>query len=174
MTSVRRRRTQYARAVAKKEERVVLDVDGREVSVSNPAKVYFPDAGITKLDVVRYYLAVAEGALRGAGRRPNVLVRYADGIQGEYFYQKRALRDREVVADDVELRDPGLGEVDLGRIGDRYLAAGDVEDDPFGPGGHGAESTRFRPPEQRDRNGPARLTSRGPPTRIRCFPCRTS
>ena len=49
-----------------------------------------PRRGITKLDVVQYYLAVAEGALRGAGGRPNVLVRYADGIHGEFFYQKRA------------------------------------------------------------------------------------
>jgi DNA ligase D-like protein (predicted polymerase) len=92
--------------VAKKEERVVLDVDGREVSVSNPAKVYFPDAGISKLDVVRYYLAVAEGALCGAGGRPNVLVRYADGIQGEYFYQKRAPASRPDWIEVVSLRFP--------------------------------------------------------------------
>jgi bifunctional non-homologous end joining protein LigD len=51
-------------------ERVVLDVGGREVAVSNPEKLYFPEASITKLEVVRYYLAVAEGALRGAGGRP--------------------------------------------------------------------------------------------------------
>src|SRR5689334_22477681 len=76
--------------MASRSERVVLDVSGREVAVSNPSKVYFPEAGITKLDVVRYYLAVAAGALRGAGGRPNVLVRYADGIDGEFFYQKRA------------------------------------------------------------------------------------
>jgi len=76
--------------VATKPERVVLEVAGREVTVTNPAKVYFPGAGITKLDVVRYYLSVAEGALRGAGGRPNVLVRYADGIHGDFFYQKRA------------------------------------------------------------------------------------
>ena len=88
--------------MASQGERVVLDVGGREVVVSNPAKVYFPEAGITKLEVVRYYLAVAEGALRGAGGRPNVLVRYADGIHGEFFYQKRAPASRpswvEVVA----------------------------------------------------------------------------
>ena len=69
-------------------------MDGREIAVTNPAKVLFPDAGITKLDLVRYYLAVAEGALRGAGGRPNVLVRYADGIEGEFFYQKRAPESR--------------------------------------------------------------------------------
>src|SRR6185295_13298244 len=68
----------------------VLEVAGREVAVSNPSKVYCPEAHITKLDVVRYYLAVADGALRGSGGRPNVLVRYANGIHGEFFYQKRA------------------------------------------------------------------------------------
>jgi bifunctional non-homologous end joining protein LigD len=80
--------------VASKSERTTLDLGGREVSVSNPRKVYFPEAGITKLDVVQYYVAVADGALRGAGGRPNVLVRYADGIHGEHFYQKRAPASR--------------------------------------------------------------------------------
>jgi DNA ligase D-like protein (predicted polymerase) len=88
--------------MAKEPERIVLEVAGREVPVSNPSKVYFPEAGITKLEVVQYYLAVAEGALRGAGGRPNVLVRYANGIHGEFFYQKRAPEKRpdwiEVVA----------------------------------------------------------------------------
>jgi DNA ligase D-like protein (predicted polymerase) len=92
--------------VPAKTERVVLDVAGRDVAISNPGKVYFPDAGITKLDVVRYYLAVAEGALRGAGGRPNVLVRYADGIQGEFFYQKRAPASRPPWIEVVALRFP--------------------------------------------------------------------
>jgi bifunctional non-homologous end joining protein LigD len=64
------------------------------VAISNPDKVLFPEAGHTKLDLARYYLAVTEGALRGAGGRPNVLVRYPDGIQGEFFYQKRAPASR--------------------------------------------------------------------------------
>ena len=84
----------------------MLDVGGREVTVSNPGKVYFPEAGITKLEVVRYYLAVAEGALRGAGGRPNVLVRYADGIHGEFFYQKRAPVARPDWIEVVALRFP--------------------------------------------------------------------
>jgi DNA ligase D-like protein (predicted polymerase) len=92
--------------VASKGERVVLDVAGREVAISNPGKVYFPEAGITKLDVVRYYLAVAEGALRGSGGRPNVLVRYADGIHGEFFYQKRAPASRPEWIEVVALRFP--------------------------------------------------------------------
>src|SRR5947208_9491487 len=83
-------------------EREVLTVAGREVAISNPNKVLFPQTGFTKRDVARYYLAVADGALRGAGNRPNVLVRYPNGIDGEFFYQKRAPQSRppwiEVVA----------------------------------------------------------------------------
>jgi DNA ligase D-like protein (predicted polymerase) len=92
--------------VPRKVPPVVLDVAGREVPVSNPDKVYFPEAGITKLEVVRYYLAVAEGALRGAGGRPNVLVRYADGIHGEFFYQKRAPASRPDWLEVAALRFP--------------------------------------------------------------------
>jgi DNA ligase D-like protein (predicted polymerase) len=92
--------------VATKGERLVLDVGGREVAISNPSKVYFPEADITKLDVVRYYLAIAEGALRGSGGRPNVLVRYADGIDGEFFYQKRAPASRPPWIEVVALRFP--------------------------------------------------------------------
>ncbi len=88
--------------MASKSEPVVIEVAGRQVPISNPGKTYFPEARITKLDVVRYYQAVAEGALRGAGGRPNVLVRYANGIHGDFFYQKRAPASRpgwiEVVA----------------------------------------------------------------------------
>ncbi len=87
-------------------ERTVLEVGGREVTISNPGKVYFPEAGITKIEVVRYYLAVAEGALRGAGGRPNVLVRYANGIHGEFFYQKRAPASRPPWLEVVELSFP--------------------------------------------------------------------
>src|SRR5215831_15399283 len=87
-------------------ERASIEVDGREIVISNPQKVYFPEAGITKLDVVRYYLAVAEGALRAAGGRPNVLVRYANGIHGEFFYQKRAPRSRPQWIEVVALRFP--------------------------------------------------------------------
>src|SRR6266436_4844871 len=92
--------------MASQGERVVLEVSGREVAVSNPGKVYFPEAGITKLEVVRYYLSVAEGALRAAGGRPNVLVRYAGGIHGEFFYQKRAPRARPPWVEVVALTSP--------------------------------------------------------------------
>jgi DNA ligase D-like protein (predicted polymerase) len=80
--------------VPARREQVTLQIAGRDVVLSNPTKVLFPEAGITKRDVVEYYRAVADGALRGAGGRPNVLVRYADGIDGEFFYQKRAPASR--------------------------------------------------------------------------------
>src|SRR6476620_4020935 len=89
-----------------KEERETLNVAGQEVSISNPNKVLFPQAGYTKLDLVRYYLAVADGALRGAGERPNVLVRYPNGLDGEYFYQKRAPHSRPSWIEVVSLSFP--------------------------------------------------------------------
>src|SRR3954467_14106705 len=89
-----------------KEERETLTVAGREVSISNPSKVLFPQAGYTKLDLVRYYLAVADGALRGAGGRPNVLVRYPNGTGGEFFYQKRAPQARPSWIEVVSLSFP--------------------------------------------------------------------
>src|SRR4029450_7503663 len=75
-------------------EREILTVDGREIAISNPHKVLLPQAGHTKLDLAKYYLAVADGALRSAGGRPNVLVRYPNGVGGEFFYQKRAPSSR--------------------------------------------------------------------------------
>jgi bifunctional non-homologous end joining protein LigD len=84
----------------------VLIVNGREVAVSNPGKILFPERQYTKLDVVRYYLAVADGALRGAGGRPNMLVRYPNGITSEHFYQKRAPESRPPWIEVVSLRFP--------------------------------------------------------------------
>ncbi len=84
----------------------LIVVAGREIAVSNAAKVLFPKPKYTKRDLVRYYLAVAEGALRGAGGRPNVLVRYPNGITGEFFYQKRAPESRPPWIDVVTLRFP--------------------------------------------------------------------
>jgi DNA ligase D-like protein (predicted polymerase) len=75
-------------------ESEVLRIDGREVTVTNPGKVYFPQTGHTKLDLVRYYLAVSGGALRGAGGRPMALKRFVDGAAGQPFFQKRAPENR--------------------------------------------------------------------------------
>jgi DNA ligase D-like protein (predicted polymerase) len=87
-------------------EQEIVTAAGREVAISNPRKVLFPEAGHTKLDLVRYYLAVADGALRAAGGRPNVLVRYPNGITGEFFYQKRAPQSRPSWIDVVALQFP--------------------------------------------------------------------
>src|SRR4051812_19860679 len=92
--------------MAKQAERETIEVAGREVSVSNPDKVLFPEVGYTKRDVAHYYLAVADGALRGAGGRPNVMVRYPNGVGGEFFYQKRVPNTRPSWIEVVSLRFP--------------------------------------------------------------------
>jgi bifunctional non-homologous end joining protein LigD len=91
---------------SKKNPPEIITVAGHEVAVSNPGKVLFPEAKYTKLDVVRYYLAVADGALRGTGGRPNMLVRYPNGITGEHFYQKRAPESRPEWVEVVTLHFP--------------------------------------------------------------------
>ncbi len=87
-------------------EREVLNVDGREVAISNPRKVLFPGTGHTKLDLALYYLTIAAGALRGAGGRPNVLVRHPNGVGGEFFFQKRAPASRPPWIEIVSLSFP--------------------------------------------------------------------
>jgi len=101
----------------------VLSLDGREISVTHPDKLYFSkQVRVSKLDLVRYYLSVAAGALGGIKDRPIVLKRFVNGAEGEAFYQKRAPEQRpawlrtvtlsfpsgrtaeEIVVDDV----PGL------------------------------------------------------------------
>ncbi len=92
--------------VSAKTEYEVLDIAGRAVKISNPRKILFPAAGYSKLDVVQYFITVAEGALRGAGGRPNMLVRYPNGITGDFFYQKRAPKSRPEWIEVVTLRFP--------------------------------------------------------------------
>src|SRR5690606_36887078 len=72
----------------------VLEVAGREVTFTNPDKMVFPEPGHTKLDLVRYYVAVADGALRGVAGRPMILKRFVKGIDQEAFFQKRAPEKR--------------------------------------------------------------------------------
>jgi len=93
-------------AMADDREAEVLLVAGREVTISHPDKVLFPKPQHTKLDLARYYVAVAEGALRGAGGRPNMLVRYPNGVEGEHFYQKRAQTSRPAWIEVVKLHFP--------------------------------------------------------------------
>src|ERR671934_580847 len=80
--------------MAKKAATEVLSINGHEVQVTNPDKLYFSQARITKLDLVRYYLSIAPGALAGIRNRPIVLKRFVNGAEGEAFYQKRAPENR--------------------------------------------------------------------------------
>src|SRR5467141_3550493 len=81
--------------MAKEPASEVLAVEGREVQITHPDKLYFSSqARISKLDLVRYYLSVAPGALAGIRDRPIVLKRFVNGAEAEAFYQKRAPTQR--------------------------------------------------------------------------------
>jgi bifunctional non-homologous end joining protein LigD len=84
----------------------ILEVAGHEVAISNPGKIFFPRTGHTKLDLVRYYLSVADGAMAGIAGRPMVLKRFVNGAEREAFFQKRAPESRPRWIDTVELRFP--------------------------------------------------------------------
>src|SRR6185503_16898107 len=88
------------------ERKELLEVAGREVTITNPDKIFFPALGLTKRDLVGYYLAVADGAVRGVGGRPMALKRYVNGADGEFFFQKRAPSSRPEWIETVELRFP--------------------------------------------------------------------
>lgn len=81
-----------------------IEVDGREVRITSPDKVMFPQSGHTKLDLLRYYQAVGGGALRGVLGRPMVLKRFVKGIEEEAFFQKRAPSKRPDWVEVAELR----------------------------------------------------------------------
>ncbi|HET9498500.1 MAG TPA: non-homologous end-joining DNA ligase, partial [Candidatus Limnocylindria bacterium] len=83
-----------------------LDVGGQTVSVSNPDKVFFAEAGITKLDLIRYYLSVADGAVRGVRDRPMALKRFPNGAGDDFFFQKRAPANLPPFVRTVELAFP--------------------------------------------------------------------
>ena len=87
-------------------QETALEVAGREVVITNPDKVFFPQAGHTKLALAKYYAAVAGGALRGIAGRPIVLKRYVDGAEGDPFFQKRAPAQHPDWIETVEVRFP--------------------------------------------------------------------
>ncbi len=89
-----------------KSKPVVVEAAGREVAVSSPDKLYFPDLGHRKLDVVNYYLAVGEGILRALRGRPVVLQRFVKGVGKPAFFQKRAPKGRPAWVETVALRFP--------------------------------------------------------------------
>lgn len=88
----------------KSNRKTVLEVAGREVTVSHPDKVIFPEPGVTKLDLINYYLAVSEGALRGVAGRPMILKRFVKGIDEEAIFQKRAPKNRPDWVEVAELK----------------------------------------------------------------------
>src|SRR5439155_944722 len=102
-------------------EPATLHLGGHEVTISNPDKELFPKPKYTKLDLVNYYVAVADGALRGAGGRPNMLVRFPNGINAPSFYQKRAPESRPPWIEVVTLRFPSGRPAD--EVGPRAPAA---------------------------------------------------
>ena len=75
--------------MAAKSEHAIVDVCGHELRVSNPAKPFFPDVGLTKMDLVAYYLECGEAVVRHLRERPTVMKRWVNGVQGEPFFQKR-------------------------------------------------------------------------------------
>jgi bifunctional non-homologous end joining protein LigD len=87
-------------------ESLELEIGGEQITISNPSKVYFPDIGLTKGELVDYYLAVADGALRGVAHRPMALKRFVEGITGEAFFQKRAPKSVPSFVETVELAFP--------------------------------------------------------------------
>ncbi|HEY8359844.1 MAG TPA: DNA primase, partial [Ramlibacter sp.] len=92
--------------MAKEKSDVKLEIGGREVVITSPGKLLIPEAKVTKLDLVQYYLAVADGALRGACGRPCVLVRYPNGTGEEFFFQKRAPAKRPDWLEVAEIKFP--------------------------------------------------------------------
>jgi bifunctional non-homologous end joining protein LigD len=97
------------------DQKLVVEAAGREVPVSNPGKVYFPRTGHTKLDLVRYYLAVADGALGGVAGRPMALKRFVNGAEAEPFFQKRAPSSRPPWVETAQLSFPS------GRVADEVV-----------------------------------------------------
>ncbi|MDQ4144848.1 MAG: DNA polymerase domain-containing protein [Actinomycetota bacterium] len=86
----------------------ILDVDGIEVRITNPNKVFFPESGATKLDLVQYYLSVAPGALKGCGHRPTSMYRWPNGVAApdDAFFQKRVPQQRPEWLETAVIRFP--------------------------------------------------------------------
>ena len=96
----------YRGRMPKRAEALEIDVGGRPVRVSNPAKVMFPAAGVTKEELVRYYVAVGDRMLAAVRDRPLTLRRYPDGVDGESFFQKRAPKGAPDWLETVQIRFP--------------------------------------------------------------------
>ena len=104
-------------------DEVLLQLDGREVRITNPDKPFFPEAGLSKMDLVRYYLSVADGAIRGVAGRPMILKRYPNGVDGEFFYQKRTPKPRPEWIETCVVHFPSGRSADLVVVRDRAQLA---------------------------------------------------
>src|SRR3954454_11282183 len=93
-------------AASSKAPATIVEVDGYDVRVSNPDRIYFPELGLTKLDLVHYYLSVGEGIVRALRERPCMLHRYPEGVDGEKIYQKRLPKGAPEWVESVEVRFP--------------------------------------------------------------------
>jgi DNA ligase D-like protein (predicted polymerase) len=92
---------------------IEIEVGAHAVKITNPDKIFFPKLGLTKLDLVNYYIAVADGALRGVFRRPMVLKRFVDGAEGEPFFQKRVPENRPPWIESARITFPSGRHADL-------------------------------------------------------------
>ncbi len=90
-----------------------MRVGDREVNVTNPDKVFFPRGGLTKGDLVRYYVDVAGPLLNHVARRPMQMKRYPNGVDGDFFYQKRVPEPHPVWLQTVHIRYPSGNEADF-------------------------------------------------------------
>src|SRR5918911_4786256 len=103
-TCAKTNRRGYRSSMARKT--LAFEIQGREVVVTNPDKIAFPRTGHTKLDLVNYYLAVADGAIRGVDGRPMAMKRFVNGAERQPFFQKRAPESRPDWIETVELSYP--------------------------------------------------------------------
>ena len=95
---------------------IELEVGERTVKVTNPDKVYFPEIGATKRELVEYYVSVGEGALRALKDRPTNLKRHPDGVQSEAIYQKRMPAKRPDWLETVTVTFPSGRKADALRV----------------------------------------------------------
>jgi DNA ligase D-like protein (predicted polymerase) len=92
---------------------LTIDVSGHQVTITNPDKVFFPQAGYTKRHIVDYYIAVVDGALRGVFNRPMVLKRFVNGAEQEPFFQKRAPAQRPPYVETARITFPSGRDANL-------------------------------------------------------------
>jgi DNA ligase D-like protein (predicted polymerase) len=86
-----------------------MEIDGRDVAITNPDKIFFPHRGLTKGDLVRYYLDLEPAVLNHVERRPMLMKRYPNGAEGDFFYQKRVPEPHPDWLETVRITFPRFG-----------------------------------------------------------------